>query len=115
MNKAISRQLPVFLEGELAVVLPEKVQKPLVLVRIDVEEPRHDLVVAACVLEAAPDQIAHVAAGDLASHVERMDETPERLMVLDELPIQLVGERGPALLTRPYPRIDGAEHLRRQI
>ena len=42
----------IFLERNLAVVLPQEVQEALVVARLHVEEPRDDLVVAARLLEA---------------------------------------------------------------
>src|SRR5688572_27389184 len=47
--------LTIILERNLAIVLPQEVQEALVVTRLHVEQPRHDLVVAARLLEATAD------------------------------------------------------------
>src|SRR5262245_17306031 len=99
--------LPVFLEGQLAIVLAEKVQEPLVLAGFHVEQSEHDLVVAPSLLEALVDEIAHVGAGDLTIHVERIDRRPERLAVIDELLEQIVGDGAAPLASRSGGNVPG--------
>src|SRR5688572_18701306 len=72
-----SIRLAIFLERQLAVMLPQKIQKALVLARFHVEEARHDLVVAARLLEAATHDIANVLPGDFTGHVHRIHGRPE--------------------------------------
>src|SRR5205085_5561849 len=80
-----ARSSPVFLEGHLAIVLAQEIQKALVFALLHVEEPRHDLVVAARFLQALPYEIADVAPRDLALHVQRVDRVPERLALVEQL------------------------------
>src|SRR5688572_6245411 len=73
--------LPVFLERQLAIVLPQEVQEALVVALLHVEQARDDLVVAARFFQPLADHVADVAARDLTLHVERVDDVPERLAV----------------------------------
>jgi hypothetical protein len=72
--------------------------------------------------KALAHQIAHVAARDLALHVERVDRGPERFAILDQLLVEIVGDRAAALALRPHAdalmhadlhrEILGTDHLR---
>src|SRR5262245_18759731 len=92
--------LPVFLERQLAIVLAQEIQKPLVVARLHVEELRHYLVIATRVLEPLAHEIAHIAARDLALHVERIDNGPERLPLLHQLLVEVICDRAATLLLR---------------
>src|SRR5262245_37184869 len=107
--------LPVFLEGQLTIVLPQEIQEALVVTRLHVEEPQHDLIVAARFLESLVDEIAHVVARDLAVHVERVDGGPERLALFDQLLEEIVGDGAAALAARPRPNLSRRANLGRQI
>src|ERR671931_1096452 len=87
----------VVLEGQLAFVLAEEVEEALVVGRLHVEHPRHDLVVPARLLQPAAHQVAQVAARDLPPHVERIDGRPERLVLVDEALVEVVDDRAPPL------------------
>src|SRR4029079_6522086 len=52
--------LPVFLERQLAIVLAQEIQKPLVVARLHVEEFGDDLVITTRVLETLAHEVAHV-------------------------------------------------------
>src|SRR5262245_46416630 len=95
-----SRKLPVLFERQLTAVFTQKVEEPLVVARVHVEQAQHDLVVAARFLEALVDEIADVPLGDLAVHVHRIDGRPERLAALDETLEEIVGDGPPALAAR---------------
>src|SRR5688572_33509708 len=83
--------LAVLLERDLAVVLPEEVEEPLVVARLHVEETRHDLVVAARLLEPAANHLAHVRPRDLAVHEQRIHGRPDRLGLFANAFMGLVG------------------------
>ena len=93
--------LAVFLERNLAVVLPEEVQEALVVAGFHVEQPRDDLVVAARFLETAPDDLANVGAGDLAVHEQRIHGRPERFVLLDHPLVEVVGDSSAPLALGP--------------
>ena len=54
------RDLPVFLEWRLAIVLPQEVQKLLIVLGRHVEEPQHDLVVPARLLEPFAHELTQI-------------------------------------------------------
>src|SRR5437773_507175 len=107
--------LPVLFERKLAVVLPQEVEEPLVVARFHVEQAEDDLVVAARLLEALVDEIANVAARDLAVHVQRVHRRPERLAILNQLRIEIVGDGAAALAARPDGHLRRRAELVRQI
>ena len=69
------------LERDVALVLPEEVQELLVVLRRHVEALHQHLVVAARVLEAEPDDVADIVAGEVARHERLVDLRPERRAV----------------------------------
>src|SRR5687767_35793 len=87
----------VFLERNLAVVLPQKVQEPLVVARLHVEEPGDDSVVSTGFLETSADDLSHVAPCDFAIHEERIHRRPERFVLLAHPLVEVVGYRAPPL------------------
>src|SRR5215510_3859288 len=89
----------------MTIVLPQEVQEALVVAGVDVEQTQNDLVVASGFLEALVHEITHVAASDLAIHVEGIYRRPERLALLDELLEQVIDD-GPA----PFPSGSQAGH-----
>src|SRR5690242_7658752 len=107
--------LAVLLERELAIVLAEKIQEALVLARIHVEQTRHDLVVAARLLESPADDLPDVRARDLAIHEERIDRRPERFALLDNALVEIVGDRATALAFRTERHRVVAANLHGQI
>src|SRR5262245_32296507 len=90
-------RLAIFLEWNLAVMFPQKIQKPLVFPRLHVEQPRDDLVVAPGFFETAADHLPDVAARNLAVHKQRIDRRPERLALFDQPLVQIVGDCPAAL------------------
>src|SRR6266511_2990729 len=87
VNKTIvlrSRTLSVLLERNLAIVLAQEVQELLVVARVHVEQASHDLVVAARLFQPLADQVAHIRARDLALHVQRIHDGPERLTLFEK-------------------------------
>src|SRR5262249_27893893 len=107
--------LAVLLERELAIVLAEEIQEPLVLARIHVEQARHDLVVASRLLESAADDFPDVRARDLAIHEQRVHRRPEGFTLLDDALVEIVGDRAPALTCRPERDGVVAANVRREI
>src|SRR5262249_43904481 len=71
--------LPIFLERDLTVVLPEKIEESLVVALLHVEEARDDLVVTPGFLQSFADHVSDIRPGDLALHIQRIHDTPERL------------------------------------
>src|SRR4051794_39309577 len=65
--------LAIFLEWDLAVVLSQEVEEPLVVSRLHVEEPRDDLIVPARFLQTLAHDLTDVRPRDLPLHVERVD------------------------------------------
>src|SRR5436190_10171671 len=90
-----------FLERQLTVVLAQEVQESLVVVVSEVEHARDALVIAAGVLEPSPHDLAQVALGDFALHVERVHRRPERLAFGRHAAIQLVRYGAPPLAHAP--------------
>src|SRR5437762_1245918 len=107
--------LPEFLERELAIVLPEKIEEPLVIARLQVEHPGDDPVVAARVFESLPDHLPERPACNLAIHVERVDARPERFAFLREPPVEVVGDGAPPLPLRPEGHVLVHAHISRQV
>ena len=56
-------------ERNLTIVLPQKIQEPLVIARLHIEETRHDPIIAARFLEPAADDLANVGARDIPVHI----------------------------------------------
>src|SRR5688500_19010021 len=107
--------LPKIFERQLAIVLAQKIQEPLVFVRLEIEHARHELVVASRFLEAAADELADIAARDFALHVERIDDRPERLSLLSELSVQLIRNRLSSFALRSEAEAALRPNLRRQV
>src|SRR4029078_5975036 len=101
--------LAEFLERGLALVLAQKVQELLVVLRLHVEHPRHDLVVAARPLQAAADDLAHGGAANLALQQHRIDRRPERLALVRDPLVELIGDRPAPLAERGRAFRLGAE------
>src|SRR4051794_19868296 len=82
--------LAIFLERQLAVVLAQEIQKPLVVARLHIEKLRDNLVVTSSILESFAHEVADVAACDFALHIKRVDNGPERLALLYQFLIEIV-------------------------
>src|SRR5438128_10369551 len=90
----------IFAERKLTFVLPQKVQKLLVVVRLQIEQLRDDLVVAARLLQTFADQVANVGSRNLALHVEGIHGGPERFPILDQPLVEIIGNRATPLAPR---------------
>ena len=75
--------LAVFLERNLAVVLPEEVEESLVVASLHVEQPRDNLIVAPRFLESSTHDLANVRASDFSIHEQRIHGGPEGLVLFD--------------------------------
>src|SRR5262245_25945022 len=71
------------LERQMAVVLPQEIEEPLVIVGRHVEQLHEAAVAAACVLEPAADDFLQVGPGQIARHERAIDRRPERFAALD--------------------------------
>src|SRR5204862_6642100 len=107
--------LPEFLERQLAVLFAQEAQEPLVVPRVDVEQPRDEPVVATRRFEPPSNHLAQRAARDFAMHVRRVDAGPERLVFLGQPFVQIVGDGTPALPRRPEAEARLRPHGGRQI
>src|SRR5204862_4015961 len=89
-QQRVAIDLPIRLEGQLALVLAQEVQELLVVRRLHVEEAHDDLVAAARFLEALAHQVAHVGPRNVALHVERIHGGPEALATGGEALVEIV-------------------------
>ena len=107
--------LAVFLERNLAVVLPKEVQESLVVASFHVEEPRDNLIVAPRFLESSPHDLANVRASDLSVHEKRIHGGPEGFVLLDHPLIEVVCDSSSTLAL--WPKHDGVvrSDLGRQV
>src|SRR5437763_1263098 len=87
-----------FLERRLAVMLAQEVEEALVVLPFHVEHAGDDLVVAARVLQPAADDVAHRRPRDLALHEQRVHRRPERLPLVGDALVEIVGDRAAPLL-----------------
>jgi len=107
--------LPVFLERNLAVVLPEEVQESLVVASLHVEEPRHDLIVSARFLETSTDDFTHVGARDFSVHEQRIHRGPERLVLFDHALVEIIRDGASTFPFWPQQHGVVRPDLRRQM
>src|SRR5712691_972636 len=63
--------LPEFLERQLTLLFAQEAQEPLVVPRVDVEQPRDEPVVATRRFEPPSNHLAQRAAREFAIHVRR--------------------------------------------
>src|SRR5262245_50860260 len=110
-----SARSAIFLERDLAVMLSQEIEETLVIPRLHVEEPRHDLVVAARFFQAAAHDFSNVRARDLAVHEERIDGGPERLALLEHALVEIVGHGAAPLALRTQRHRILHLDLRRQM
>ena len=89
-------ELAVLFERNLAVVLAEEVEEPLVVASLHVEQPRDDLVVASRFLESPPHDLSHICASYLTIHEQRIYRSPERFVLLDHPLVEIVSNRTPS-------------------
>src|SRR5258705_7248574 len=74
-------QGPEPLERQMTVMLFQKPQEPFVIVSRHVEEAQQQAIAAVRLLEAGPDDVAHVVACDVPRHEGRIRRGPERFLV----------------------------------
>src|SRR4029453_10700173 len=89
--------LSILSERKLAVMLPQEAQETLVIAWFQVEELGDPLLIAPCLLQSAPDHLAHVGAGDLALDVHGVDGRPEGLAFLGQARVEIIGDGAAAL------------------
>src|SRR4029450_12538706 len=87
----IAIESPILFERKLAVVLPEKTEKALVVTRFHVEQAQDDAIVATSFFQPFTHEIAYLVSRDFAAHVERVDRRPERLPVINQFPKEVIG------------------------
>src|SRR5688572_19373890 len=78
------RHVPKELEWDVALVLPQEVEEPLVVLGRHVEARDQQLVVAKCMLQAKPNHFPDVVSGQVARHERLVDRRPERFPSVDQ-------------------------------
>ena len=96
-------------------MLAQEVQEPFVVLGPHVEQPRDDFVVAPRVLQSPTDDLPHISPSDLALHVQWIDGGPERLALLNQPLVQIIGHGGPPLAARARRDALRLSEVRRQI
>src|SRR5436190_23387848 len=79
------------LKRHVALVLPEEVQEALVVARRHVKQLEQIAIAAASPLETEAHQGPQRVAREIARHERPVDQRPERLPLLDQLPEQRLG------------------------